>query len=332
VSFFRRGPAPKDRWTRLFFVTDLHGSDDCFRKLITAVTMYKADVVVIGGDICGKMVVPIVRQPDGSYRGTFLEREHALANEEEVANLERLITRSGLYPYRTDASEVETLARSPDRVEDLTKELVLERVERWVRLAEEKLDGADVRFYVSAGNDDYFEVDEILERSSVIVNHNGKVVAVDDEHEMIGLGYANETPWNCPRDISEQGLATKIEELVRQLRSVESSVFCFHVPPVDSQLDTCPRLDTSEYPPKIVTDPSGRPVMHGAGSTAVREAIERYHPLLGLHGHIHESRGIVNIGRTMAINPGSEYSEGILRGVIVNLTHEGILSYQFTSG
>jgi hypothetical protein len=278
------------------------------------------------------MVVPIVQQPDGSWRGTFLEREHALASAEEVANLERLITRSGLYPYRTDTSEVEKLAHSPERVEGLTRELVLERVEGWVRLAEEKLDGSDVRFYVSAGNDDYFEVDEILERSNVIVNHNGKVVAVDGEHEMLGLGYANETPWNCPRDISEQELAAKIEDLVRQVRSVESSIFCLHVPPVDSRLDTCPRLDTSEYPPKVMTDSSGRPIMHGAGSTAVRAAIERYQPLLGLHGHIHESRGIVNIGRTLAVNPGSEYSEGILRGVIVNLTDEGILSYQFTSG
>jgi hypothetical protein len=332
VGFFRRGRPEDRRWTRLFFTTDLHGSEDCFRKLITAVTMYKADVVVIGGDICGKMVVPIVRQTDGSYRATFLEREHVLADDEEVANLERLINRSGLYPYRVDASELEELARSPERVDELTKELVLERVERWVHLAEEKLAGIAVRFFVSAGNDDYYEVDEILERSSLVVNHNGKVVAVDDEHEMIGLGYANETPWQCPRDISEQELADKIEELVRQVRSVESSIFCFHVPPVDSQLDTCPRLDASEFPPRIVTDPSGRPVLHGAGSTAVRAAIERYQPLLGLHGHIHESRGIVNIGKTLAVNPGSEYSEGILRGVIVNLTGDGILSYQFTSG
>jgi Icc-related predicted phosphoesterase len=332
VGFFRRGRPGNERWTRLFFTTDLHGSDDCFRKLITAVTMYKADVVVIGGDICGKMVVPIVRQPDGSYRATFLERDRVLAGEDEVENLERLITRSGLYPYRTEASEMEELARSPERVDDLTKELVLERVERWVQLAEEKLAGIDVHLFVSAGNDDYYEVDEILERSSLVVNHNGKVVAVDDEHEMIGLGYANETPWHCPRDISEVELASKIEDLVRQLRSVDTSIFCLHVPPVDSQLDTCPRLDASEFPPRIVTDPSGRPVLHGAGSTAVREAIERYQPLLGLHGHIHESRGIVNIGKTLAVNPGSEYSEGILRGVIVNLTSDGILSYQFTSG
>jgi len=65
---------------------------------------------------------------------------------------------------------------------------------------------------------------------------------------------------------------------------------------------------------------------------AVREAIEKYKPLLGLHGHIHESRGVVNIGRTLCINPGSEYGEGIIRGAIVDLAKDKVLSYQLTSG
>ena len=332
MGFFRRRRSEEKRWTRLFFTTDLHGSDDCFRKLITAASMYKADVLVIGGDITGKMVVPIVRQPDGSYRCTFLDRERVLTTEEEVEKTVELINRSGLYPYRTESREMDELGRSEQLVDELTKKLVVERVDSWVRLAEEKLGDAGGRVFISAGNDDYFEIDEVLERSSLVVNHNGRVVAVDEEHEMAGLGYANETPWRCPRDISEEELAAKIDEVVRQPRNVEQSIFCFHVPPVNSRLDTCPKLDGSVYPPRMITDATGRPVLHGAGSTAVRAAIERDQPLLGLHGHIHESRGVVNIGRTLAINPGSEYSEGILRGAIVNLTSDGILSYQFTSG
>ena len=108
-------------------------------------------------------------------------------------------------------------------------------------------------------------------------------------------------------------------------------IFNMHVPPVDSTLDTCPRLDTSTDPPTMITS-GGEPVMFGAGSQAVRAAIEKYQPLLSLHGHIHESRGVIQIRRTTAINPGSEYGEGILRGTIVNLQDGKVKSTQMTSG
>jgi Icc-related predicted phosphoesterase len=316
----------------VFFTTDLHGSDDCFRKLITAATMYEADVLVVGGDITGKMVVPIVERADGSWRCTFLDREHNFGSVAEVERMEKLITRSGSYPYRTGEAELKRIGQDHARVEELAKELAVERVRHWIRLAEERLADSGVRVFMSGGNDDVYEIDDVLDGSSLVVNHNNKVVALDEHHEMVGLGYANPTPWRCPRDIPEEDLEVRIEELVGQLKNVENSVFCFHVPPLDSHLDTCPRLDDKVYPPRVMTDATGRPLLHGAGSRAVREAIERYQPLLGLHGHIHESRGVTQIGRTLALNPGSEYSEGILRGAILNLTSEGILSYQLTSG
>ncbi|MDX6513728.1 MAG: uncharacterized protein QOE36_3232, partial [Gaiellaceae bacterium] len=69
------------------------------------------------------------------------------------------------------------------------------------------------------------------------------------------------------------------------------------------------------------------------GSTAVRAALESYGPRLSLHGHIHESRGVARVGRTIAINPGSEYGEGILRGLIIDWDREaGEIDYQFTAG
>jgi len=73
-------------------------------------------------------------------------------------------------------------------------------------------------------------------------------------------------------------------------------------------------------------------VMHGAGSKSVRRAIEKYQPLLGLHGHIHESQSVAKIGKTTCINPGSEYGEGVLRGCIVILGDGKIEGYQMTRG
>ena len=74
------------------------------------------------------------------------------------------------------------------------------------------------------------------------------------------------------------------------------------------------------------------PILTSVGSTAVRSAIEKFQPLLGLHGHIHESKGSIKIGRTLCVNPGSEYSEGVLKGVMMNLDEKGVRSFQFTSG
>jgi Icc-related predicted phosphoesterase len=38
-----------------------------------------------------------------------------------------------------------------------------------------------------------------------------------------------------------------------------------------------------------------------------------------VHGHIHESRGICRLGRTLALNPGSVYSDGALQGALLDL-------------
>ena len=72
--------------------------------------------------------------------------------------------------------------------------------------------------------------------------------------------------------------------------------------------------------------------MAPVGATSVRKAIEEYQPLLGLHGHIHESRGVARLGRTICINPGSRYNEGILQGVIIDLEGNCVRNYQLTAG
>jgi len=319
------------KYTSVFFVTDVHGSERTFRKFLSAGDTYEADIVMCCGDITGKMVVPIVKGSDGVYISKLFGQEQRSTTEQELTKLEETISNTGYYPYRTDQDGKRQLQEDPKKIDELFKKLMFDRLQRWIKLAEEKYRDTGIKCIMTAGNDDLSEIEPILSSSDFVINAEHKVIRLDDNHEMVTIGEVNITPWKCPRDVSEERLRELIDELAAKTENVQNSVFNLHAPPAGSTLDTAYQLDSSVDPPKVVTQ-AGQPVTTGVGSVSVREAIEKYQPLLGLHGHIHESRSIANLGRTMCINPGSEYGEGILRGVIVNLSKDKVLSYQLTSG
>ncbi|MCD6262855.1 metallophosphoesterase [Candidatus Bathyarchaeota archaeon] len=313
--------------TRLFFATDIHGSETCFLKFLNTPKFYKADVLILGGDLTGKMVIPIVERGDGTYEAEFLGRRYVL-REGEVEDLERRIRRVGFYPYRTDSEGVRRLRRDDHELEAVSSRLIEERLKRWIGIAEERLKGLEVEVYISGGNDDPPFIDELLRRSDVIVDPEGEVVKVHGRYEMITCAWTNPTPWRTARECSEEELHERLEEMISEVENIKTCIFNTHAPPIDSGLDLCQRLNENLRP----VFSGGQPVMFAAGSRAVREAVEEHQPLLGLHGHIHESRGAAKIGRTLCLNPGSEYSEGILRGVIVDLTDGRVRSHLFTAG
>jgi Icc-related predicted phosphoesterase len=235
----------------------------------------------------------------------------------------------GYYVFETNPAEYEMYSNDPPKIAGLFTKMLLERVEKWMRLAEERLKGQRVKVFVSAGNDDMFEVDEILARSSVIQHPDGKLVDIGG-FEMISLGYANITPWNCSRDIPEEDLAQKIEPLAKQIQYMDRAIFNLHVPPYDSGIDQAPKLTPDLL---VVNSPSGEPLLVPVGSTAVRQAIEQYQPMLGLHGHIHEAKGQRKIGRTTIVNPGSEYAEGVLNGALIEVdSRKGLQRVNLVSG
>jgi len=313
--------------TRIFFVSDVHGSEKCFRKFINAGKIYKADVLILGGDITGKMIVPIVKQGN-EYHADFIGKKWILNNEKELESLEKKIRDSGYYPYLTDPNELEELEADKSKVDKLFSELMVEQVKRWIKIAEERLKNTGIKCYITPGNDDRFDADKAFTESDYVINPEGKVVKIDDHHEMISTGFSNKTPWNSPREVTEERLEEIIEEMVSRVENMKNCIFNFHCPPYDTIIDVAPLLDETLKP--VVK--GGQTVMVHVGSVSVRKAIEKYQPLLGLHGHIHESRGVAKIGRTLCLNPGSEYTEGILRGVIINLDKGKIKSYMFTSG
>ena len=313
---------------RIYFVTDVHGSDRCFRKFLNAGKYYKANVLVLGGDITGKMINLIIRQDDGTYKSNYAGSDLTLKSKEEADALAKSIRDSGFYPYFAEPKEIDEMNASKEAVEKLFTRLMVEGIQGWMRLAEERLKGSGISCFISPGNDDIFEIDKALDSSSYVINPEEKVVNVSPDYEMITLGYTNHTPWNSPREVDEEVLEQKIEAMASKLRNPENAIWNIHVPPINTSIDQAPKLDADLKP--VIS--GGHMVMIAAGSVATRKTIEKYQPLVGIHGHIHESRGFVKIGRTTCFNPGSEYGEGILKGLVCDLDNGKLKSYVLTSG
>jgi Icc-related predicted phosphoesterase len=318
---------------RIFYASDFHGSDTTFKKFVNAGRFYEADVLVCGGDLMGKTVVPIVANGPGASYAYLHGRRQDFTTPTEVANFKEALGKSGAYPLDCEPDEYQIISQDPVAIEKIFNTLASVRLRRWIDIANERLEGTNTRCLLGGGNDD---TDEFLEElddlpGENLVNSEAGTFRLDDRHVLVTVGYSSPTPWNTPREKSEEEIAKAIDEVTNTLDDTAAAVFNFHVPPIDSSLDRCIKLDDSVWPPKPLME-RGQPVFFGAGSQAVRTAIESMQPVVGLHGHIHESRGVVKFGASMSFNPGSEYGEGILRGLIVTIRDSKVLGYQFTSG
>jgi len=320
-------------YTRVFFATDVHGSSRTFRKFVNAGSIYGANTLILGGDVTGKLLVPIIQDTATTYHATVSGVRRNVSSEEELKNLQTMIADLGFYHEIMKIETYQELKDDCDSVEDIFKRKARERLLDWIRIADEKLQDKQYKLYMTGGNDDDQWVVHAIEENQTekVINPEGHAVMVSDIHSMVSFGYSNPTPWDTPREEGEDKLHELIEGVVEGIEDFTNVIFNFHAPPRDCTLDLAPLLNTSTDPPTPVVR-AGQSVMVGVGSSAVREAVEKYQPLLVLCGHIHESRGVAKIGRTTVVNPGSEYGEGILRGAIINIQDGNVLSYQMTSG
>ena len=327
IARFRRRSAKPG--ATLFFATDLHGSDVCFRKFVAAAHFYGADLLVLGGDLTGKFVVPIVRRMDGAFTAEQFGRETVIT-ESEVARFEGEIADQGLYATRMTHDEYMGYASDPAAADSLFGTLMRERLKRWLIYAQERLGATDVKIVTAPGNDDPFEIDDVIREhgGGRTLLLEGEIYEVAPGHEMLNTGWSNPTPWQTHREAPEGELTLRIAEIADRLQRPETAIFNIHAPPHNSGLDTAPQLDENHA---VVTS-MGAQVAAPVGSTAVREALERYQPLVSLHGHIHEAAGVARVGSTVAINAGSEYGEGVLRGVLVTVGGGELIRYQQTTG
>ena len=310
-----------------FYASDIHGSEMLWRKFINAAGFYGVEVLIMGGDVAGKAVVPIVDR-NASFYALAVTGEQAFT-EDQLPELERRIRDLGLYPHRMTEDELTRIGNDQVALDTLFLQIMRETLERWLTLAEERLRGKGVRLYVMLGNDDEPVLREVIARSSLVVDPEDQVVELGEGFQMLSCGFANPTPWHSPREMPEEELQRHIEGLVSQLDDPARSVFNLHVPPIRTAIDTAPMMDENLSP--IIQ--GGSMLMGPAGSEAVRALIEKYQPLIALHGHIHESRGTAKIGKTVCINPGSAYGEGVLHGALFELDkRKGLKRYQLTSG
>ncbi len=314
--------------TTVFFATDLHGSDVCFRKFVAAAAFYGADLLILGGDLTGKFVTPVVSSGAGWWSEVHGRR--VALNAEALDGFEAQMADEGVYTRRMTADEHAAYERHPERVDALFLELMTARLEHWIAYARERLDGTPVRILTAPGNDDPYAVDEVIRRhgGDRVMLVEGELIEIAPGHEMLSTGWSNRTPWDTHREFDEDALRAHIEEMAERLSDPATAIFNIHVPPYDSTLDTAPQLDAD----LAVKTSMGNQLTAPAGSTAVRAAIEAYQPLATLHGHIHEAGGSVRIGRTVAINAGSEYGEGVLRGVLLTVGGGELKRVQATSG
>jgi Icc-related predicted phosphoesterase len=305
--------------TLIYFVSDLHGSSLCFRKFVNSTRVYKPRVLVLGGDVAGKAIQSIVAGPHGRWRCSFMGTRHELSEGTEHTELERLIADHGYYPYRAEPGELEAM-EADGTLGQLFLRLMRERLAEWLDIADTRLRPRGVPLFLMLGNDDPAELGEMLDAAPWGVHCEGKVVWLDDEHEMISWGHANPTPWHTYREQDEQQLAAAYARMADQLQRPERAVFNLHPPPHGTQLDDAPALDESLRVQAVLGQVQYAPV----GSTAVREIEVARGPLLGLHGHIHEASGIRRLGqrRTLVLNPGSDYSTGALNGALVSLNKD----------
>ena len=310
----------------IFFSSDVHGSEKCWMKFVNAARFYGAQALVMGGDITGKAIVPIVRHGQGRYEMEFQGRRSHLS-EAELPEAEKRVRFNGFYPYVCAPEEIALLEQQPQHLDAVFKTLMSEQLTRWLAIAQERLEPQGVPCFVMPGNDDAFFVDDALTANPYMVNPDLKVVPIGP-YQLLSCSWTPPTPWNSPRECAEEELLAKLRPLVAQLRPGVGTIFNLHSPPYRTGVDEAPELK----PDFSVVTVGGQPKMIPVGSRAVRTVIEEVQPLVALHGHIHESRGVARIGRTACINPGSTYAEGVLDGCIVALRGDKVRNVQIVRG
>jgi uncharacterized protein len=326
--FWRKKGSDSNSQVKMFFASDLHGSNVCFKKFVNSAQFYGADVLVLGGDLTGKAVIPIAEQDDGSFIA-FQHGEAVKINDRsELDDFVKRQGNMGFYPTVMSEAEYQRLKADPEGQAALFKQLVLERVREWVAFAAQKLKGAGIPLVALPGNDDFPEIDALLTQAECIEFHEMQVCEFKGGYQMLFCGGSTPTPWDTEREYTEEQYISRFGELLPQVGDMSRCIFNVHVPPFGTALDACPKLDGDL---RVVYE-MGLPAQTHAGCQTLLDIIKQHQPLLGLHGHIHEGRAKINIGKTICVNPGSVYPEGILQGALVTLQHAEVTQVNLVQG
>jgi len=316
----------------IFYVADIHGSDVCFRKWLNAAGFYGADVLIIGGDLTGKVLLPIYRGVGNAHgwTTTWKNREQPLETRREVDELIRAARNEGTYAFETTAEEVIEIRTNIELERAVFSRLKIAALEEWIALADERLAGRRTQALIMPGNDDPPEIDAILSSARTLRNVQGVTTELAPGIWMASRGESTPTPWKTPRELPDDVLGERVRDVVSELPEGGTTIWNLHMPPRDTGIDRAPQLDPEL---NVRYDGSGEPIMVPVGSTSIRGLIAEHQPTIGLHGHIHEGRGRYRIGSTTGFNPGSQYQDGVLLGLQLRVSaRQGLRDFAFTAG
>lgn len=313
---------------RIFFAADAHGSTEVWKKWLNTSKHHDPDVLMLCGDLTSKALVPIIEERKG-YTCHYFDKKWKLKTEEDVRKMEDRLAAVGVLSMRCTPEEVAELQADQKKVTKTIHDAIMARMKEWLDLLVKRIDTKKITVIAMPGNDDDPDVDAIIKsyEDRGVIYPLDRVVKLNG-YELISLAHVTPTPWDTPREMTEEQFEKEIDRLMGKVKDPRKAILNFHMPPHETTLDLAPEL-TKDL--KVVSDLS-HVVMTHVGSKAIRSAIERYQPLLGLHGHIHESDGLEWLGETVVINPGSEYEKGILRGYIIDIVDDKIGSYLRISG
>jgi Icc-related predicted phosphoesterase len=137
------------------------------------------------------------------------------------------------------------------------------------------------RVYVIPGNHESArDIETLASRYGLANFHGGRMQVAG--YWIGGLGYSNPTPFNTPGEYSEG----ELRERLRPFEDLKPLVMVCHCPPLGTALD---RIGDGVH----------------AGSSSVKDFIDRAQPRYFFCGHIHEAEGtVVQLGPTQAVNAG----------------------------
>lgn len=304
----------------IWFFTDIHGSNTCFKKILKQVeNKNRPNTIIIGADITGKQIIPLIESDNDTFI-IPLSGNEVKKREEERESIKKELGAVGYYPYECTEHEYKQLISSDLKQEEIFEKLAAARLEEWVKMADEKLYGIEhCKIIINAGNDDPFFVDQVLDKSKYLIHAEGKIIDLPGKIKLLSTGYSNGTPWDCPRDISEKELSKKIALMTDSITTAARFIFNFHCPPINTSLDLANNLDE-----KTLRKTHGR---KHVGSSATRTAIEHWQPIASFHGHIHEVHTKEYLGQTLCFNPGTDYTNGKLQGAFVKIS-DGMIEYE----
>ena len=299
---------------RILFISDIHSSLSIWEKALDYCANHNVELLILSGDHDGKLFIPIVSTSEGCY-AKLHEQSYSFNDINEVKQFRYDKSLYGIYSKEMEITEVEKLRNDSAYLENVFHDVILEHMTMLMNLLTSKILPPNLKIIVSLGNDDPYYLDDLINKyqtDQILIGINNCFYI--DEYCVVNFEYTQPTPWETPRELSENIIEKKIDTLLMLNRS-EYYLFNFHCPPYNTLIDCAPKIDKNFKP--VIR--GGELVNSHVGSKAIRRIIEKYQPICSLHGHVHESPGKFNINKTICFNPGSEYERGILRGYIIEI-------------